>query len=112
MSDVFGINEVALDSVVLSISNHNDDLAEALNKIDDVVDTIDDCLKADFLVNFKNKFALMRANNSIIQANVQIYCSDLVRVKSGMFVIEKDALNKAISSCNSIFEVGKKNIFK
>lgn len=83
--DVIGINEQAIEKLILDVYDYADRINNILNAMDDVVQGTTSYFNDDSSNNFRHKFEQLKINFPIVNHNIQTYGEDLVRLKNNYF---------------------------
>lgn len=110
MSDVIGINEERMNSMILDIGDCNDAIMSLFLQMEDVVDRTTQSYQCEAGNAFRNVFSETQTSFNTLQRNLEMYSSDLVRAKDNNAQIDSKALKLAIEAASNIRDISKKQI--
>ena len=84
LKDISGINEDAIDKLVLDIFGYVERINQTLKNIDSLVNETSQFYVGESGNKFRNRFNELRANFPIVNQNLLSYTDDLIKVKSGL----------------------------
>ena len=100
--NVVGINEQAIDNLILDIYDYADRINVILNSLEDTFDKYADCFMDASSSNFKYKLDQLKSNFPIVNNNIKSYADDLIKVKNSFVNVSVDMAqlikNKALEA--------------
>ena len=104
---VFGINEPKLDALVVEIGEIAERIKTKFTRLEEIAAETSSFYECESGTNFRNSFAKLSQNFSIVTKNILCYSSDLVRVKGRLYstsdtISENLTLEKGNVLSNSI----------
>lgn len=107
--DVIGINEDALNSLIVELGNYEEQLVDILNGMEDAVSNAMPFFKCDASNIFVDKFNNIKNNFPLIISNLETYQADLIRAKDNNARIDEETCKKFELAIGNIGKVAKKN---
>lgn len=97
MNKIIGINEIAMDNLILDINDRIQLCSQIMNEIEDCVDDTLNNYHSETKNKLQQKFLNLKHGFPILINNLETYSNDLVRAKNGCMVIDKIATSKVLT---------------
>lgn len=85
-----GVNEDALNKLIVDIIDYKDKIVEILNQISDLIDDTQNYYKCDAATDFRTKFDLYKSNFLVASENIKSYTDELMAAKKDFDLINED----------------------
>ena len=90
-----GINEDAVNKLILDIYNYEEKINKTLDQISTVVENTKEFYQCESANEYRNKFNMFSANFNIINKNLLSYADDMIKLKNRYKVIDSNVANIA-----------------
>ena len=84
MARVIGLNEDAIDNVIMDIYDYADSFKEKINAIDSLISSSSAFYKDESASEYVNKFKSLSDTFSCYSENIISYAEDLIKLKSSI----------------------------
>ena len=102
MSDIIGIDENSMDTLILDIKDRIDLCNSLFNEIEDCVEKTLSSYSSSDKNLLGQKWDNLKASFPTLTSNLETITNDLVRAKNGYKVVDKIATTKVINSEDNI----------